>query len=157
MSEKKSSQSRRKALKQIAAGSGAVVAGSRLPENWTKPVIDSVILPSHAETSPATTTPAPTAYFTTSGTVGQYAVTLCSSVIEGSAQITGQIGSVVIAAPAFAVPGSTTVVDSGTNYIIDVGGMTGTAPNRQINVTIELTGTLVAGPVQIASPETPSC
>lgn len=47
-----SDQSRRKLLKSIAAGSGAIVAGSSLPENWTKPVVDSVMLPAHAATSP---------------------------------------------------------------------------------------------------------
>ncbi len=44
--------SRRKLLKSIAAGSGAVVAGKSLPESWRKPVVDSVVLPAHAETSP---------------------------------------------------------------------------------------------------------
>jgi hypothetical protein len=47
-----SDKSRRKLLKSIAAGSGAIVAGKSLPESWTKPVVDSVILPVHAETSP---------------------------------------------------------------------------------------------------------
>lgn len=46
-----SNQNRRKLLKSIAAGTGAVVAGKSLPENWTKPVVDSVILPTHAQTS----------------------------------------------------------------------------------------------------------
>ncbi|MFW2439674.1 MAG: hypothetical protein ACN4GR_09910, partial [Arenicellales bacterium] len=35
-----------------AAGSGAVIAGKNLPENWAKPVVDSVLLPAHAATSP---------------------------------------------------------------------------------------------------------
>jgi hypothetical protein len=52
MKDKKSSESRRKLLKSIVAGSGAVVAGKSLPESWGKPVVDSVILPAHAETSP---------------------------------------------------------------------------------------------------------
>lgn len=43
--------SRRKLLKSIAAGSGAVVAGKSLPESWSKPIIDSVVLPVHAETT----------------------------------------------------------------------------------------------------------
>jgi hypothetical protein len=51
-----SDQSRRKLLKSIAAGSGAVIAGKSLPESWTKPVVDSVMLPAHAETSPAAPT-----------------------------------------------------------------------------------------------------
>ena len=36
---------RRKLLKSIAAGSGAVVVGKSLPESWSKPVIDTVMLP----------------------------------------------------------------------------------------------------------------
>ena len=51
MHEKKSSESRRKLLKSIAAGSGAVVAGKSLPENWTAPIVDSVVLPAHAATT----------------------------------------------------------------------------------------------------------
>ena len=51
MEDKKSSESRRKLLKSIAAGSGAIVAGKSLPESWTRPVVDSVMLPAHAQTS----------------------------------------------------------------------------------------------------------
>ena len=47
-----SDQSRRKLLKSIAAGSGAIVAGKNLPESWSRPVVDSVMLPAHAQTSP---------------------------------------------------------------------------------------------------------
>ena len=45
---------RRKLLKSIAAGSGAVVAGKSLPESWSKPVIDPVMLPAHAATTDVT-------------------------------------------------------------------------------------------------------
>jgi len=51
-----SDKSRRKLLKSIAAGSGAVVAGKSLPESWTKPIVDSVMLPAHAQTSACTIT-----------------------------------------------------------------------------------------------------
>lgn len=51
MSDKKSNDSRRKLLKSLAAGSGAVVAGKSLPKEWSKPVVDSVMLPAHAETT----------------------------------------------------------------------------------------------------------
>lgn len=46
-------ESRRKLLRSIAAGSGAVAVatGKAMPESWTKPVIDSVLLPAHAQTS----------------------------------------------------------------------------------------------------------
>lgn len=49
-----SNESRRKLLKSIAAGSGAIVAGKSLPESWSRPIIDSVLLPAHATTSQAT-------------------------------------------------------------------------------------------------------
>ena len=51
MSDKKSSESRRKLLKSIAAGSGAFIAGKSIPESWSRPVVDSVMLPAHALTS----------------------------------------------------------------------------------------------------------
>jgi hypothetical protein len=51
MKDNKSDKSRRKLLKSIAAGSGAIVAGKSLPENWSRPVVDSVMLPAHAQTS----------------------------------------------------------------------------------------------------------
>ena len=35
----------------MALGSGAVIAGKSLPENWSRPVVDSVMLPAHAQTS----------------------------------------------------------------------------------------------------------
>ena len=43
--------SRRKVLKSIAVGAIAVVAGQSLPEAWSKPVVDAVLLPAHAETT----------------------------------------------------------------------------------------------------------
>jgi hypothetical protein len=65
MSEKQSNKgnARRKLLKGIAAGSGAVIAGKTLPENWSRPVVDSVMLPAHAQTSP----PSPVSYYGMSG------------------------------------------------------------------------------------------
>lgn len=49
-----SDQSRRKLLKSIATGSGAIIAGKNLPESWSRPVVDSVLLPAHAQTSART-------------------------------------------------------------------------------------------------------
>jgi len=50
--------SRRKLLKALAATSGAVVASQILPGQWMKPVIESGLLPAHAQGSP-TRTPTP--------------------------------------------------------------------------------------------------
>jgi len=57
MSDKKLGDSRRKLLKSIAAGSGAIVAGKSMPNSWSKPVVDSVVLPAHAETTTLPPTP----------------------------------------------------------------------------------------------------
>ena len=46
-----SDQSRRKLLKSLAAGSGAVVTAKSLPESWSRPVVDGVMLPAHAQTT----------------------------------------------------------------------------------------------------------
>lgn len=43
-----SSTSKRKLLAGLAIG-GALVAGKSLPEQWTKPLINSVLLPAHAQ------------------------------------------------------------------------------------------------------------
>ena len=65
MTDNKPSESRRKLLKSIAAGSGAIVAGKSLPESWSRPVVDSIMLPVHGQTSP-------TSY---AGTIGNSSVT----------------------------------------------------------------------------------
>jgi len=46
-----SNEKRRKLLKSIAAGSGAVIAGKSLPGSWSRPVVDVVAMPAHAQTS----------------------------------------------------------------------------------------------------------
>lgn len=51
MTDKKIIESRRKLLKSLAAGSGAVIAGKSLPDEWKQPIVDSVMLPAHAQTS----------------------------------------------------------------------------------------------------------
>lgn len=46
-----SSDSRRRLLKAILAGGGAVTTVKALPEKWTAPVMKTVILPAHAQTT----------------------------------------------------------------------------------------------------------
>lgn len=42
---------RRVVLKSIVGGGGALLAEKSLPKKWTKPVVDTVLLPAHAVTS----------------------------------------------------------------------------------------------------------
>jgi hypothetical protein len=48
----KVAQGRRKLLKVLAAGGGAVAFATLLPKKWVKPVIDWGVLPLHAQVSP---------------------------------------------------------------------------------------------------------
>lgn len=148
MSDKKSSESRRKLLKSIAAGSGAIVAGKSLPENWKKPVVDSVLLPAHAQTSPGRS------FFSVD--FPRVQTTLCLSAVEGSASLTGNIGGAAITIPNIPVPGSISGDVSGTNYTITLSNLTGTSPNRSITVDISLSGN-VTGTDSVTAPEVPSC
>jgi len=47
----KTAENRRKLLKTVVAGGGAIIAGKTLPEKWGRPVVDSVMLPAHAQAS----------------------------------------------------------------------------------------------------------
>ncbi|MFZ0488510.1 MAG: hypothetical protein WAL83_16060 [Arenicellales bacterium] len=47
----RSRQSRRRMLKSMALGTGAVVAEENMPAQWAKPMVNSVLLPAHAQTS----------------------------------------------------------------------------------------------------------
>ncbi len=44
---------RRKILRNIVVGGGAMTAARAVPEHWSRPVVDSVVLPGHAATSVA--------------------------------------------------------------------------------------------------------
>lgn len=44
-------QSRRKLLKTIAVGGGVLTTAKALPENWSRPMVESVVLPAHANGS----------------------------------------------------------------------------------------------------------
>lgn len=69
---------RRKLLKSVVAAGGAATVGKMLPENWARPVVDTVMLPSHAQTS----TISPLGSFASSG--------LISSVEEEETQLADQ-------------------------------------------------------------------
>lgn len=44
-------KARRRLLKGIVAGGGTIAAGASLPERWTRPVVEAVSLPAHAQTT----------------------------------------------------------------------------------------------------------
>lgn len=46
------SSARRKLLKSVVAGGGILATGRLLPESWSRPVVQAVMLPAHAQTSP---------------------------------------------------------------------------------------------------------
>ncbi len=47
--EEDKKKARRKLLKSAAVGGGVIGTLKAAPENWTKPVIGSLVLPSHAD------------------------------------------------------------------------------------------------------------
>lgn len=49
---------RRPLLKAIGTGLGAGATLALLPKTWTKPVVEAVVVPAHATSSPSTTTTA---------------------------------------------------------------------------------------------------
>jgi hypothetical protein len=69
---------RRRAIKLVAGG--VVVATIALPSKWTRPIVESVVVPAHAQASPpvttatATTVPPTTAAPTTVSPTTTFAV-----------------------------------------------------------------------------------
>ncbi|MFH1152184.1 MAG: hypothetical protein V1793_00055 [Pseudomonadota bacterium] len=53
-------ESRRKVLRKLLIGGGVVAGAGLLPDKWTKPVVDFVVVPAHAQTSGHIPTPTPT-------------------------------------------------------------------------------------------------
>ena len=49
--KKVQSTKRRGVLKSIGGSAAAVAAAQGLPDNWKKPLVDSIVLPSHAQTT----------------------------------------------------------------------------------------------------------
>jgi hypothetical protein len=49
--KKPASASRRRLLKSVAAGGGVATTLTALPQSWTRPVVDAVLVPAHAQTS----------------------------------------------------------------------------------------------------------
>ena len=58
--ENKINEDRRKVVKQIAIVGTVITGLPALPEKWTRPLIEKVIVPAHAQTSPPPPTKPPT-------------------------------------------------------------------------------------------------
>lgn len=66
---KKHTESRRKALKSMMAGGAAATGTGLLSKEWAKPIVDSVTLPAHAQTSLVEEPPAVIGGFLTSASM----------------------------------------------------------------------------------------
>ncbi len=144
--------SRRKLLKSLAAGSGAILAGTSLPDKWVSPVVDSVILPAHAQTSSAGE------YFGTLETDGSGGfIELCIKIIGST-----YVATVIIRGPGFAVlythpaasPIGTAVIMSSTcagatGGPLNVTSVTAALANYNTNGTGTPTGSIPAAPCVI--------
>jgi hypothetical protein len=54
-------EDRRNVLKGgIVVGGAAVAAALTLPKKWSRPLVEAVVVPAHAQTSPGAPTPSPT-------------------------------------------------------------------------------------------------
>ena len=62
-------EDRRKVLQKILIGGGIAAGSAMLPDKWTKPVVDAIIAPAHAQMMSTTAAPTTTATSTTSTTL----------------------------------------------------------------------------------------
>ena len=153
---KRNKQSRRKLLKSMAVGSGAVVAGKSVPEEWMKPIVDSVILPAHAETTggepPAEEPPASCSV---SGNVGS-TFTAFGDAASGTYALPGTYTEFVVASdsstitltPSFTVtPG---VTDAFNLAVVSTEPIAGSQLNQ--NVTPSANGVLAFNQIENSDP-----
>ena len=123
--ETQSVPSRRKALKKIAIGGTIAVGASSLPPQWTKPIVDKILVPAHAQTSPppgTTAAPTPTqappttqAPTTTPGAESAVELDNTSSV-EVTVQYTNNAGSQSINVPAQELRNITAFLNSAITF-----------------------------------------
>ena len=132
MTDKKSSESRRKLLKSIAAGSGAIVAGKSLPESWKRPVVDSVMLPAHAQTSP----PSPPSPTFSCSVVGQASIDVTSGTVAGPIfYVVTNTGTGPLTGGNVNVTRSSTNVTFGSNVIGSIPDPLAPGDSFQISLT----------------------
>ena len=152
-------EKRRKALKSILAGSGTVITAAAMQDKWTKPVIESVVLPAHAQASEvngsftATTNPQNETdlleILVPSANANGCTFQLCINVSGGSASV--QVNdNETISTGSGALPFSITLQPSG-NLI------TGTYDAANDRITGTYTGTCLSGAYPPATRSTATC
>lgn len=100
---------RRKIVQSVIVGSGTLIAGYTSPHNWTKPIVDSVLLPVHAQTSQITPPVTTQTFFTNSGIVR----------IDGESDILAKLFNVTISsAHAQFLPFVVAVTTSGSSAFV---------------------------------------
>ena len=154
-------ESRRTLLKHlVAAGGAAIGAAATLPDTWVKPVVDAVIVPLHAQTSPGIINPVTLAgnrsgswNDTVQGTSGTAAMTVTVDASAGTFAISLDLnGPVLASADPAPQPFTGTFTAAGgiiANQVVPRFGV----PSITISPTGVITGTLAplpeAGAIQI--------
>ena len=109
----KKTAGRRKLLKTVVAGGGAVTVAKMMPDEWSRPVVDSIMLPSHARTSES-----PFGPFIFSGNVAEQGEPTEQLAEQGFSEELLEFFTPVATAGAFASDGMTfTANESGPSYL----------------------------------------
>ena len=65
VTDERVNESRRAALRKILIGGGAITGAKFLPDEWTKPIVNAIVVPAHAQSTGPTTAPPTTTTSTT--------------------------------------------------------------------------------------------
>lgn len=153
-------EKRRKALKNILAGSGTVITAAAMQDKWAKPVIESVVLPAHAQTSglngsfTATTNPSNETdlleiLVPSANAVNGCTFLLCINVNGGSASVQVNDNG-TISTGSGALPFNITLQPSGNT-------ITGTYDKAKDQISGTYTGTCLSGAYPPATRSTATC
>ena len=100
--------SRRSLIKKTGVAGGVVLTASALPESWVKPIIKSMVLPAHAQTS----------------VVGPpsclVAATYCEGSGMGSIRVTVEVDGMVTVVHPNGTASTTVDTQTGGSYSVDV-------------------------------------
>jgi hypothetical protein len=156
MHDEQANKARRKLLKTIAAGGGVVVAGKSLPDSWTRPVVDSVMLPAHAQTSPGSGTGGGTGGGGTGSCLvtGDYCAGQGTGAGAGSMVIRVSADGTIAVFIGNQVPGTDSIdPTTGGSFAVVINSGAGSGSGGG---TITVTGTVVCGSTTISGTETDS-